>query len=102
MRKRLSAASGLGPLLAAGGTGAMLADLSLAGVGWLAIIVGVICIFGRRLELKIESANKFSSEQYQWAKDIGYEEGYQDGREEARPSLVDLSAHRTERGQVGT
>lgn len=96
VRKRLSAASGLGPLLAAGGLGAMLADLSLASFGRIAIIVGVICIFGRRLEQKIDDGNKFSSEQYQWAKDIGYEEGYRDGREEARPSLIDLNSRRNE------
>lgn len=90
MRKRIKMGAGLGPLLVAGGIGAMVTDFDLSTAGRIAVIVGVIIVYTDR----IQRTNVASKEQYDLGYDLGYERGWKDREEESHPTLVDLNARR--------
>lgn len=95
MRKRIKMGAGLGPLLVAGGLGALIAEFELSMIGRTAIIVGVILICTER----VLKANVASKEQYDLGYDLGYDKGWKDREEEVHPTLVDLNARRDDDGE---
>ena len=103
--RRASGRFGWGPLLIAGGIGAVAADFSIATVGRTAIIIGVVlfCFQRHREEQRAQFQRLLGSSApanaaYDLGRDLGYEEGYQARREEERPVLVNLNARRGDAG----
>lgn len=87
-----------------GKVGTGLLALGIAGVLWtnvisdfspealcrLAVVVGVIVVYGERLVARTEAG----AQQYRLGYDIGHEDGFQEGHGTAKPVVVDLDLHR--------
>lgn len=104
--RRASGRIGAGPLLIAGGIGAVAPEFSLTNIGRVLIVVGVVlfCFQRHREEQRgqierLMESNTASNATYDLGYDQGYEAGYQACREESRPKLVDLGSRRGEAGK---
>jgi hypothetical protein len=86
-------------VLLLGGLGVMLADLSVEGIGRVAVVVGAVLWCDRRQQerdRRLRELNTAANELCQFHKDVGYEEGYNDRDRELRPKLVDLNSRRAD------
>jgi hypothetical protein len=94
VRRNQGSGGFIGSAALAVGAGAMIwdniKDFSPEGIGRVGVIVGVILICYGRLRTRTEA----NDQNYYLGKDIGYEEGFQEGHKQARPVVVDLAARR--------